>query len=240
MRNPTSRDATEPIRVLVVDDHPVVCAGLRSLLADAADVSVVGEAVDGRQAVEEAARCRPHVILMDLRLPELSGIEATRCILAARPETAVVVLTGEDADAEVLAAVEAGALGYVPKTAQRGELVEAVRRVARGEAWLTPRLTRQLLARFRPRSGGVEVEALTPREHQVLELLARGASNHTIADRLGIAPITVRTHVGHVLDKLGVSNRVEAALYALQRGLVPLNALESATPAAGKRGDGDR
>ena len=230
MRN--DRQPTAPIRVLVVDDHPVVRAGVRCLLADADDGVVAGEAADGRQAVAEAERRKPHVILMDLRLPELAGVEATRRILAAQPEVAVVVLTSPDAEAEVLAAIEAGALGYVAKTAERTDFRDAVRRVARGEAWLPPDLTRTVLAHLRPHAGTVAVEPLTPREHEVLELLARGSSNRKIAARLGIAEITVRTHVGHILGKLGVSNRVEAALYALQRGLVPLKALEAGGPPA--------
>ena len=227
------RAAAGPIRVLVVDDHPVVRAGVRTLLADAADISVVGEAGDGIQAVEEARRWRPRVILMDLRLPELTGVEATRRILAAQPEIGIVVLTSPDAEAEVLSAIQAGALGYLAKTSPQTEFLDGIRRVARGEAWLPPHLTRRLLAHFRSPPGAATVESLTPRERDVLELLARGASNRKIAGRLGVAEITVRTHVSHILGKLNVSNRVEAALHALQTGLVPLNALESATTEAG-------
>lgn len=225
------------IRVLVVDDHPVVRAGVRSLLADVADVVVVAEAEDGHGAVEEAARHRPHVILMDLRLPGIAGAEATRRILADQPEVGVVVLTSPDAEAEILAAVEAGATGFVSKASGRAEFLEAVRRVARGEAWLPPHLTRRVLTHFRPSSAGA-VEPLTPREHEVLALLSRGLNNRDIAFRLGVAEITVRTHVGHVLGKLRVSNRVEAALYALQKGLVPLDALDPAARTAREADDG--
>lgn len=229
---PYERRRTTPIRVLVVDDHPVVRAGVRCLLAETDDVVVVGDAANGSEAVAEAARRKPHVILMDLRLPELSGVEATRRVLAADPGVAVVVLTCPDAQAEILAAIEAGALGYVAKTAERSELLDAVRCVARGEAWLPPDLTHTVLAHLRPHAGSVAVEPLTPREHEVLELLSRGLNNRDIAARLGVAEITVRTHVGHVLGKLGVSNRVEAALYALQKGLVPLDALDPAARTA--------
>lgn len=216
------------IRVLVVDDHPVVRAGVRSLLTGADDVEVVAEAEDGHGAVEEAERHRPDVILMDLRLPGLAGAEATRRILADQPEVGVVVLTSPDAEAEILAAVEAGAAGFVSKTSGRADFLEAVRRVAHGEAWLPPHLTRRVLTHWRPSSAAGAVEPLTPREHEVLELLSRGLNNRDIASRLGVAEITVRTHVGHVLGKLGVSNRVEAVLYALQKGLVPLDALDPA------------
>jgi DNA-binding NarL/FixJ family response regulator len=209
-----------PIRVLVVDDHLVVRAGVRSLLAGAADIAVVGEAADGRQAVEEARRCDPHVILMDLNLPVLDGVESTRRILASQPEVRIVVLTGADAEAEALAAVEAGAVGYLAKTSPREEFLEAIRRVTRGEVWLPPHLTRRLLAQLKLRPAAAAATELTPREREVLALLARGSANREIAHRLGIAEITVRTHVSHILGKLGASNRVEAALHALRTGLV--------------------
>jgi len=199
---------------------------------------VVAEAEDGNRAVEEARRHRPHVILMDLKLPGLTGVEATRRILAGQPEVGVVVLTSPDAEAEILAAVEAGASGFVSKTCGQAEFLEAVHRVARGEAWLPPHLTRRVLAHLRPHPAARAVEELTPREHEVLELLSRGMSNRDIAARLGVAEITVRTHVGHVFGKLGVSNRVQAALYGLQRGLVPLDALEPDSRAAWEP-DGD-
>lgn len=213
---------SHPIRVLVVDDHFVVRKGVCALLADADDIQVVGEAGDGRQAVEQASLCAPEVVLMDLKLPEVDGIEATRRILAAHPETGIVVLTGVDAEAEVLTAVEAGALGYVAKTAPREDLVAAIRQVSRGEAWLPPRLTRKLLAHLRaPEAREVPRDPLTDRESEVLALLARGWSNRNISRELSIADVTVRTHVSHILDKLGVSNRVEAALHAIRLGLVP-------------------
>ena len=212
-------DLKKPVRVLVVDDHFVVRAGVCNLLSGVADIVVVGEAEDGRQAVEEAERCAPDVILMDIRLPQLDGVEATRRILAARPGVGILMLTTADAEADVLIAIEAGAVGYVSKSSRKEELLEAIRSVARGEAWLPPRLTRRLLSHLKPRpvSG-----ALTSRERDVLALLAQGSSNREIACKLGVTDITVRTHVSHVLGKLGVSTRVEAALHALRSGLVPL------------------
>ena len=202
------------IRVLVVDDHFVVRKGVCALLADAEGIEVVGEAGNGEEAVAEARRLRPQVILMDLRLPGLDGVAATRAILAEQPETAVVALTGSDVEGEVLAAVEAGALGYLAKTSPREDFLEAIRRVAQGDAWLPTRLTRRLLKRMRQRPEPEPVEPLTERESEVLALLARGWSNRRISAELSISEATVRTHVSHILGKLGVSNRVEAALHA--------------------------
>lgn len=210
----------ENIRVLVVDDHFVVRRGVCVLLADAADIAVVGEAEDGWQAVDEALRCKPQVVLMDLKLPGLHGVEATRRIVAAQPEVGVVVLTGTDVEAEVLEAISAGALGYLAKTSRREELLEAIRQVARGEAWLPPRLTRRLLAHFQAPPTAETQEPLTERESEVLDLLARGWGNRKIAQDLAISEATVRSHVSRILDKLGASNRVEAVLHALRAGMV--------------------
>lgn len=209
-----------PIRVLVTDDHFVVRKGVCALLADAEGIEVVGEAGDGAEAVAEARRLHPQVILMDLRLPGLDGVAATRAILAELPETAVVALTGTDVEEEVLAAVEAGALGYLAKTSPREDFLDAIRRVAQGDAWLPPHLTRRLLNRLKLRPPEVQ-EPLTEREREVLALIARGWSNRRISQDLSISELTVRTHVSHVLGKLGVSNRVEAALHALRRDREP-------------------
>lgn len=203
------------IRVLVIDDHFVVRKGVCALLADAEGIEVVGEAGDGEEAVAEARRLRPQVILMDLKLPGVDGVAATRTILAEQPGTAIVALTGTDAEEEVLAAVEAGALGYLAKTSPREDFLAAIRRVAQGDAWLSPHLTLRLLNRLKPRTAQV-LEPLTGREREVLALIARGWSNRRISQELSIAEMTVRTHVSHILGKLGASNRVEAALYALR------------------------
>lgn len=207
-----------PVRVLVVDDHFVVRKGVCALLAGAADIAVVGEADDGRQAIEEAGRCAPQVILIDLKLPELDGVVAIRKILAVRPEVGIVVLTGTEVEADVLTAISAGALGCLAKTAKREDFLAAIRQVARGEAWLPPRLIRRLLTSLKPQSA-TRRELLTDRESDVLVLLARGWSNRSIARELAVSEVTVRTHVSHILHKLGVSNRVEAALHAVRSGL---------------------
>lgn len=189
---------------------------------DADGIAVVGEAADGLEAVAEARRLQPQVILMDLKLPRLDGVEAIREILAEQPNVGIVVLTGADADEQVLSAVEAGALGYLAKTAERESFLQAIARVARGELWLPPRLTRKLLSHLKPRPSIGPEEPLTSRETSVLNLLAKGRTNQQIASELCIAEATVRTHVSHILDKLGASNRVEAALHALRVGVATL------------------
>jgi DNA-binding NarL/FixJ family response regulator len=210
-----------PIRVLVVDDHLVVRAGVRALLHDAAGITVVGEAADGREAVTQAGRLEPDVILMDLRLPSLCGVEAIRAIAAVQPRVAIVVLTGSEIDERVLAAVEAGAVGYLAKSAGREEFLAAIRQVARGEPWLPPQLTMKLLAHVKS-APAAAAETLTEREGDVLRLLARGATNLQIACTLEVAEVTVRTHVSHILGKLGARNRVEAVLRALRSGAATL------------------
>lgn len=212
----------EPIRVLVVDDHFVVRKGACALLMDADDIVVVGEGGDGREAVELARRLRPQVILMDLKLPELGGVEAIQQILAEQPETGILVLTAYGLEAQVLAAVEAGALGYLAKTAEREELLTAIRRVGHGELYLPASLTRQVLTHLRSRPSKITAAALTAREEEVLRLVARGWSNRKIAGELNVSEVTIRTHLSHILDKLDVSSRVQAALYALRSGLVSL------------------
>lgn len=208
------------IRVLVVDDHFVVRKGVCALLADAEGIVIAGEACDGEQAVREARRLRPHVILMDLRMPGLDGVAATRAILTELPATAVVVLTGAGVEDELLAAVEAGALGYLAKTSPPEDYVQAIRRVAQGDAWLPASLTRRLLTRLEPPAPVANL--LTGREREVLRMLASGWSNRRISQELAISEPTVRTHVSHVIGKLGVHNRVEAALHALRSGTARL------------------
>ena len=220
----------QPVRVLVVDDHFVVRKGVCALLSGSADIAVVGEAGDGVQAVEEAGRCAPQVILMDLKLPELDGVAAIRRILAARPEVGIVVLTGTEVEEDVLAAIAAGALGYLAKTSEREDFLEAIRQVSRGETWLPPQLTRRLLTHLKSRPATDTQEPLTEREREVLSLLARGWGNRKIAHKLAISEVTVRTHVSRILDKLGASNRVEATLHALRAGLVHLEAPRVGAP----------
>ncbi|MDX1997505.1 MAG: response regulator transcription factor [Thermoanaerobaculia bacterium] len=208
------------VRLLVVDDHFVVRKGVCALLAGVEAIAVVGEAADGLEAVSEARRLRPEVILMDLRLPGLDGAGATRQILAEQPEVGIVVLTSAEAEDDVLTAVRAGATGYLAKSSPREEFITAVTRAARGEMSLPSRLSRRLFGR--PAAAQEAAESLTSREREVLGRVARGWSNRRIAEELRVAEITVRSHVSHILDKLGVANRVEASLYALRCGLVKL------------------
>ena len=204
------------VRVLVVDDHPVVRAGILGLLAGEPDLDVVGEAGDGEQACEAAARLRPDVVLMDLRMPVLDGAAATARILREVPRARVVVLTTYETDADILRAVEAGATGYLLKDTPRDDLVAAVRAVAAGETVLGPSVARRLVQRVR--SAG---ERLTPRELEVLRAVARGLSNAQIGAELFIGEATVKTHLLRIFAKLGVDDRTRAVTVALELGLLP-------------------
>jgi DNA-binding NarL/FixJ family response regulator len=205
-----------PIRVLVVDDHPVVRAGLCGMLAVADDLQVVGEAANGRDAVAEAERLQPDVILMDLRLPEMDGADATARIHAAHPAIRILVVTTYDTDRDILRAVEAGAAGYLLKDTPMADLAEAVRRAARGETVLAPPAVTALLARARvPGPTG-----LTGREVEVLAEVARGLTNDEIGRRLFIGAATVKTHLLHVFAKLGVDDRTAAVTVAMAQGIL--------------------
>ncbi len=202
------------IRVLVVDDHPVVRSGLVGLLGSEADLEVVGEAGNGREGVTLAASLTPDVVLMDLRMPVLDGASATAEITAAGTAR-VLVLTTYDTDGDILRAVEAGATGYLLKDTPRDQLLAAVRAAARGETVLAAPLAAKLMRQVR---GG---DQLTPRELEVLALVAQGKSNPDIARELFIGEATVKSHLLHVFDKLGVSDRTAAVTRALERGLLP-------------------
>src|SRR4051794_18925901 len=210
------------VRVLVADDQDVIRAGLCRILDGEPDLVVVGEAGDGRSAVREAARTRPDVVLMDIRMPVLDGLAATRELLAGQADVRVVVLTTFDLDEYVYEAIRAGASGFVLKDAPAEELVRAVRVADTGDAVLAPSTTRRLLGQFaqrRPRRG-LPGERLTAREEEVLKALARGLSNQEIGQRLVISEGTVRTHVNRLLSKLGVRDRLQAVVLAYEHGLV--------------------
>jgi len=217
------------IRVLVADDQSMVRAGFRMLLADEADIEVVAEASNGKEAVEKAARFDPTVVLMDIRMPELDGLEATRRILAADPAARVLVLTTFDLDEYVYEALRAGASGFVLKDDPPEQLIAAVRTVASGDALLSPAVTKRVIGAFTrmPRPAPPrELDDLSAREREVFRLVARGLSNAQIGKELFIGETTVKTHVTHILSKLGLHDRVQAVVLAYQTGVFDADELE--------------
>ena len=210
------------IRVMVVDDQTMVRAGFRLLLADESDIDVVAEASNGRDAVAQAARFRPDVILMDIRMPEMDGLEATRRILASDAEARVLVLTTFDLDDYVFEALRAGASGFVLKDEPPEQLISAVRTIAAGDALLSPTVTRRVIRRFatvRRQAPPPAVAELTPRELEVLRLISQGMSNAEIGEELFISDTTVKTHVTRLLQKLDLRDRAQAIVLAYQSGL---------------------
>ncbi|MCD0449422.1 response regulator transcription factor [Actinocorallia sp. API 0066] len=210
------------IRVLIADDQAMVREGFSVLLNAQPDITVIGEAADGAEAVARAAELEPDVILMDVRMPGVDGIEATRQVSGT---TRVVVLTTFDQDEYVYAALRAGASGFILKSASAGALAEAIRVVASGDALLAPSVTRRLIGTFSKTRGtapadGPRPSVLTERETEVLTLVARGLSNTEIATRLVLAEQTIKTHVSNILNKLGLRDRTQAAIYAYESGLV--------------------
>jgi DNA-binding NarL/FixJ family response regulator len=211
------------IRVLVADDQSMVRAGFRMLLSDEEDIDVVAEAQNGLEAVEKAARFNPTVVLMDIRMPELDGLEATRRILAADPAARVLILTTFDLDEYIYEALSAGASGFVLKDDPPEQLIAAIRTVAAGEALLSPAVTKRVISRFtrgpRP-SPPPGLDELTERELEVFRLIAHGLSNAEIGETLFISDTTVKTHVTRILQKLGLRDRVQAVVLAHEAGLV--------------------
>jgi DNA-binding NarL/FixJ family response regulator len=202
--------APEAVRVLLVDDHALVRAGLAALLDGSGTVRVVGQAADGREAVELVEACRPDVVLMDLSMPGMDGVAATRAVLGQHPGTAVVILTSFAEQPRVRGAIDAGAVGFLLKDSDPADLVAGVRSAARGEVPLDPRVTRALL----PGAGTGNGERLSPREREVLTLVGEGMANKQIARALGITERTVKVHLTSVFRQLGVADRTSAALWA--------------------------
>ena len=213
------------ISVLLVDDQALVRSGFKLIIDAQDDMEVVGEVADGRAAIDETARLHPDIVLMDVRMPEVDGIAATRSIVGERPEARVLVLTTFDEDRTVYDAMKAGASGFLLKSAPPAQFVEAVRTVAAGEALLAPSVTRRLVEDFvrRPPPGEGSAERLadlTDREREVLTLIGRGRSNAEIAGELYVTGATVKTHVNRILAKLGLRDRVQAVVLAYETGLV--------------------
>ncbi|WP_077615688.1 response regulator [Caenibacillus caldisaponilyticus] len=209
---------TEPIKVLIVDDHDMVRRGLRAYLEIEDDIEIVGEASDGDEVLERVEALRPDVILMDLIMERVDGIEATKQVLAQHPECRVIVLTSFYDDEKVFPALEAGATSYLLKTASAEEIVEAIRKAVRGDSVIDAKVAGKMLHRFR--DARPKHEQLTSREREVLILIAKGKSNAEIAEELYIGIKTVKTHVSNILSKLGVSDRTQAAIYAHEHHLV--------------------
>jgi DNA-binding NarL/FixJ family response regulator len=220
---------TTPIRVLLVDDHAMVRRGMRDFLSLHDDLEIVGEAADGAAAIDQAAALRPDVVVMDLLMPEVDGIDATARIKAANPDVEIVAITSFVEEARIVAALEAGASGFLLKDAEADELAAAIRAAASGEVHLDPAVAGIVARRMRNRPGGAAgasaegggdpLVSLTTRERDVLGAVARGLSNRAIADELGITERTARTHVSNILAKLGLASRTQAALLAVQHGL---------------------
>lgn len=207
------------IKILMADDHPVVRAGIRGMLETQPEFQVVAEAENGREAFEQLDKLQPDVVLMDLRMPEMDGVEAIGKIKEKYPNINILVLTTYDTDADIVRAVEAGATGYLLKDAPRDELFRAVRATAKGETVLAPVVAARLMGKVR--AGGEQ--ALSAREIDVLLLVARGASNQDVAEKLHVSTATVKSHLIQIYQKLGVSDRTAAVTTAIERGVIRLS-----------------
>ena len=214
---------SDPIRVLVVDDHPVVRRGIKSLLAEENDIEVVGEATNGKEAIQQVALLLPDVILMDLVMPEMNGVEAIQRITSSYPESRILVMTSFAADDKVFPSIKAGALGYRLKDSDPEDLIRMIHQVYRGELSIHPAIARKVIQELnRPAEEPLTPDPLTEREVEILQLIAQGVENKEIARRLVLREATVRTHVSNILSKLHLANRVQATLYALRKGITTL------------------
>ncbi|MGH2530879.1 MAG: response regulator [Thermomicrobiales bacterium] len=214
-------DSSSPIRILIADDHTLFRDGLRALLGSISDAEVVGEAATGAEAVAQVAASQPAVVLMDIQMPDMNGIEATRRIVQTNPDVGIVVLTMFEDDDSVFAAMRAGARGYILKGADQAEMLRAIRAVASGEALFGPAIAARLLGFFAGKSTTppAPFPDLTEREREILDLIAAGQSNAEIADRLFLSPKTVRNHISSIFSKLQVADRAQAIVRAREAGL---------------------
>lgn len=211
------------IRVLIVDDHPIVRKGLRALLDNIDDMQVAAEATDGQQAVDLFNNVKPDIVLMDLIMPEMDGVEAIRRIIAEHPQSKILVLSSAVTDEQVYPAIREGALGFLEKESEPEQLVESIRQVFHSHPSLQPQLAKKMLGEFEHREESQNGhQKLTGREMEVLKLLSRGYDNPEIAKKLFIAEVTVRTHISRIMEKLHLANRVQATLYALREGISEL------------------
>lgn len=213
----------KPIRILIADDHMVVRQGIKTMLDPKKDLILIGEAVDGIEAVEKTIALNPDVILIDLIMPRKSGMEAIAEIVQKCPNTHILVLTSFSEEDKVIAAIRAGAHGYILKDSSPQELVQAIHLVHEGELWLYPSLAPKIVNRLiQPRKNESEVDNLTEREKEVLQLIAKGLTNLEISEILSVSEGTIRFHINHILAKIDLSNRTQAALYALRNGIASL------------------
>lgn len=215
---------SEPIRILIAEDQQLIRRAFAKILELEADIRVVGQAADGAEAIEMARRHRPDIVLMDLQMPRVTGIQATQRIISERPQTQIVVLTTFDTDELVFEAIGAGAQAYLLKDATETEILDTIRRVHRGESHLSPNISRKILEEFRrsrpagrDTAGWTASEPLTEREEEILALITEGRSNRDIADQIFLAEGTVKNYVSRIMEKLGVSSRTELAVLALKR-----------------------
>ena len=215
---------SEPIRILIADDHAIVREGLRSLIATEPGMELLGEASDGIQAVDKARALQPDVILLDMMMPRKDGLGAINDIIKENPNARILVLTSFAEDEKVFPAIKAGALGYLLKDSSPQELLQAIRNVYHGEASLHPTIARKLMRELnQPATLPPTTDPLTEREVEVLRLVAQGLSNDEVAEKLVVSERTVRTHVSHILDKLHLANRTQMALYAVREGIAKLD-----------------